>query len=65
MLQDLGAQASNTALLKSKVFEGNKPTNSIMFQKLTPATLGALLSTLNAVDAHPLADNAFIRPSLI
>jgi len=38
--QDLGEQASNVALLKSKVFEGNKPTNSIMFQKLTPATLG-------------------------
>jgi glucose-6-phosphate isomerase len=38
--KDLGAQASNVALLKSKVFEGNKPSNSIMFQKLTPATLG-------------------------
>jgi glucose-6-phosphate isomerase len=39
--EELGAAASNAALLKSKVFEGNKPTNSIMFQKLTPATLGA------------------------
>ena len=38
--KDLGEQASNVALLKSKVFEGNKPTNSILFQKLTPATLG-------------------------
>lgn len=27
-----------------KVFEGNRPTNSIMFQKLTPATLGALIA---------------------
>ena len=44
MGQDLGNDASNVALLKSKVFEGNKPTNSIMFQKLTPATLGALIA---------------------
>lgn len=42
--KDLGEQASNVALLKSKVFEGNKPTNSIMFQKLTPATLGSLIA---------------------
>ena len=42
--KDLGAEASNAALLKSKVFEGNKPTNSIMYQKLTPATLGALIA---------------------
>lgn len=27
-----------------KVFEGNKPTNSFLFKKLTPFTLGALLS---------------------
>ena len=40
-LQELGAQASNQALLKSKVFEGNRPTNSIMFDELTPATLGS------------------------
>lgn len=37
---ELGAAASNEALLKSKVFEGNRPTNSILFQKLTPKTLG-------------------------
>lgn len=30
--------------MKSKIFEGNKPTNSIMFQKLTPGTLGALIA---------------------
>ncbi|KAH8920599.1 Glc-6-P isomerase [Atractiella rhizophila] len=40
--KELGANASQ-ALIKSKVFEGNKPTNSIFFQKLTPATLGALI----------------------
>ncbi len=27
-----------------KTFEGNKPTNSILFQKLTPGTLGALIA---------------------
>ena len=27
-----------------KVFEGNRPTNSILFQKLTPRTLGSLLA---------------------
>lgn len=41
---ELGAAASNEALVKSKIFEGNKPTNSIMFQKLTPGTLGALIA---------------------
>lgn len=40
--KELGEQASNEALLKSKVFEGNRPTNSILFQKLTPRTLGTL-----------------------
>ncbi|KZT56295.1 Phosphoglucose isomerase [Calocera cornea HHB12733] len=42
---DLGPAASkNEALVKAKVFEGNRPTNSIMFQKLTPATLGSLIA---------------------
>jgi len=31
-------------LRKHKVFAGNKPTNSIVYGKLTPRTLGALLS---------------------
>jgi glucose-6-phosphate isomerase len=31
-------------LVPHKVFSGNRPTNSIMYQKLTPATLGALLA---------------------
>lgn len=31
-------------LLPHKVFDGNKPTNSIMFQKLTPKTLGSLIA---------------------
>lgn len=39
MKKELGSGASD-ALIKSKVFEGNKPSNSIMFPLLTPATLG-------------------------
>lgn len=43
--EELGESlAKNEALVKSKVFEGNKPTNSIFFQKLTPATLGSLVA---------------------
>ncbi len=36
--------AAIEALLPHKVFEGNKPTNSILFDKLTPRTLGRLLA---------------------
>lgn len=32
-------------ILPYKVFEGNKPTNSILFRKLTPRTLGSLIAT--------------------
>jgi glucose-6-phosphate isomerase len=32
------------SLLPHKVFEGNRPTNSILFRKLTPRTLGSLIS---------------------
>ncbi len=31
-------------LLPQKVFEGNRPTNSILFRKLTPRTLGSLIA---------------------
>jgi glucose-6-phosphate isomerase len=31
-------------LIPHKVFEGNRPTNSILFQKLTPYTLGSLIA---------------------
>lgn len=42
VLADLGPQAAsaNPALVKSKLFAGNKPTNSIVIKKLTPHTLG-------------------------
>jgi glucose-6-phosphate isomerase len=39
----LDAQAIE-ALLPHKVFEGNKPTNSILFRQLTPRTLGRLIA---------------------
>jgi glucose-6-phosphate isomerase len=32
------------ALIPHKVFTGNRPTNSIMFKKLTPHTLGSLIA---------------------
>ncbi|KZT10408.1 glucose-6-phosphate isomerase [Laetiporus sulphureus 93-53] len=41
--KEVGPNASE-ALIKSKVFEGNRPSNSIIFPKLTPATLGALIA---------------------
>jgi glucose-6-phosphate isomerase len=31
-------------LVPHKIFEGNRPTNSILFQKLTPRTLGSLIA---------------------
>jgi glucose-6-phosphate isomerase len=31
-------------LVPHKVFSGNRPSNSIMFDKLTPRTLGRLLA---------------------
>ena len=41
--QELGSKASD-ALVKSKIFEGNRPSNSIIFPLLTPGTLGALIA---------------------
>lgn len=34
-------------LLPHKVFEGNRPTNSILVKKITPFTLGALIGMYN------------------
>ncbi len=36
--------ASLEKLLPHKVFEGDRPTNSILYQKLTPKTLGSLIA---------------------
>ncbi len=37
-------EREDKVLVASKVFEGNKPSNSFMFKKLTPRTLGSLLA---------------------
>ena len=34
----------NEKLVQHKVFSGNRPTNSILFKKLTPRTLGSLIA---------------------
>ena len=37
-------QRSDSVLVAAKVFEGNKPSNSFLYKKLTPKTLGSLLA---------------------
>lgn len=45
---DLGAEGLSTAdleqLLPHKIFPGNRPSNSLLFKKLTPRTLGRLIA---------------------
>ena len=44
-LKEAGKNADQIEKLAPyKVFEGNKPTNSILFRKLTPQTLGSLIA---------------------
>jgi glucose-6-phosphate isomerase len=44
-LEKAGLSAEDiAALVNHKVFEGNRPTNSIFFKKLTPFTLGSLIA---------------------
>ncbi|MDX2188841.1 MAG: glucose-6-phosphate isomerase [Bacteroidota bacterium] len=44
-LEKSGMNAADiAALLPHKVFKGNRPTNSIMFKKLTPKVLGSLIA---------------------
>jgi glucose-6-phosphate isomerase len=38
------AEQADHVLVASKVFEGNKPSSSFLFKKLTPKTLGSLLA---------------------
>ncbi|GAN10319.1 glucose-6-phosphate isomerase [Mucor ambiguus] len=40
---EMGANVQEN-IVPHKVFKGNKPTNSFLFQKLTPATLGSLIA---------------------
>ncbi len=45
VLQDLNEEErQDEVLVNSKIFPGNKPTNSFLFQKLTPKTLGTLIA---------------------
>jgi len=44
VLEELGNVPNKELIAPHKVFRGNRPTNSIMFQKLTPGTLGALIA---------------------
>lgn len=44
MQEDNVAEDEINELLAHKVFEGNKPTNTILFEKLTPKTLGSILA---------------------
>ncbi|MFN5648558.1 MAG: glucose-6-phosphate isomerase, partial [Sphingobacteriales bacterium] len=37
-------EEKRSALLPFKVFEGNRPTNSILVKKITPFTLGGLIA---------------------
>jgi glucose-6-phosphate isomerase len=38
------AEQADRVLVASKVFDGNKPSNSFLFRKLTPKTLGSLIA---------------------
>lgn len=52
---ELGEEgAKNEALKKSKVFEGNRPTNSILFGKLTPKTLGKLIPLASVMEFYDI-----------
>jgi len=37
-------EQEDSVLVASKVFEGNKPSNSFLFKKMTPKTLGSLIA---------------------
>jgi glucose-6-phosphate isomerase len=42
--EEVKAEGTPDALVPHKVFEGNRPTNTILAQRLTPATLGKLVA---------------------
>ncbi|MEJ2289850.1 MAG: hypothetical protein P8Y02_14660, partial [Deinococcales bacterium] len=44
-LEEAGERAERLAILTAaKTFEGNRPTNSLLFEQLTPTTLGKLIA---------------------
>jgi len=42
--QSTPEERADAVLIASKVFDGNKPSNSFLFEKMTPKTLGTLLA---------------------
>ena len=44
VLSELDTSEQDNVLVNAKVFPGNKPTNSFIFKKLSPETLGALIA---------------------
>jgi glucose-6-phosphate isomerase len=44
VLREFGQSEHNDALVNAKVFPGNIPTNSFLFKKLAPETLGSLIA---------------------
>ena len=42
--QELPLSLQNNTFIASKIFPGNKPSNSFLFKKLTPKTLGTLIA---------------------
>ena len=41
---ELGAEGTPTKLVSYRVFEGNRPTNTLLLERLTPKTLGTLVA---------------------
>ncbi|HYF03227.1 MAG TPA: glucose-6-phosphate isomerase, partial [Patescibacteria group bacterium] len=44
LLKEGKSEGEIEKLVQHKVFPGNRPTNSILFKKLTPETLGSLIA---------------------
>jgi glucose-6-phosphate isomerase len=41
---EVKAEGASSSIVPAKVFRGNRPTTSILAQKITPASLGALIA---------------------
>jgi glucose-6-phosphate isomerase len=42
--EQVKAEGAEESIVSAKVFRGNRPTTSILVQKITPASLGALIA---------------------
>jgi glucose-6-phosphate isomerase len=42
--EEVGAEGTTPALVPHRVFEGNRPSNTLLLDKLTPFTLGSLVA---------------------